>query len=168
MISIHKIFAELNGFIIYEPELLKKYLELNHLEGNDILRYFTDTEYGDKITESGIAIPIIGVVPDYYSFAVTTSSKTPFLKKDEVLVKTTGWRFNCFSGNLKVVGVGYFRDISMINDKNSISFYIDTGWYKVEISGGKNADGPVFELGLEKTENIPDFYGDIQSEYLFE
>ena len=46
---------------MFSPELLAKYLEENHLSGNNILKYFVENEHGDEITKSGIAIPIIGV-----------------------------------------------------------------------------------------------------------
>lgn len=41
-----KIFSELKGFVVFSPHLLEKYLEENHLQGNNILKYFVENEPG--------------------------------------------------------------------------------------------------------------------------
>ena len=66
--QIKEIFSELNGFVIYEPILLQEYLKNNQLTDKNVLNYLTETEYGDLITEEGIAIPIVGLTSDYYTF----------------------------------------------------------------------------------------------------
>ena len=45
-----KIFAELEGFAIYEPQLMQEYLYRYHLNDKNVLAYFTETQHGDNIT----------------------------------------------------------------------------------------------------------------------
>lgn len=167
MIRQNTIFAELNGFVIYEPGLLKSYLEENNLQGNDVLKYFTETEHGDIITKLGIAIPMIGVIPEYYKFIITYAGEQLYLNPDEIVVKTDGWIFNS-EGLINIVGIGYFKDITAINNANSLSFHLKEGWYSAVIAGGKKDDEYIFEIILTKTLVKPDFYGNVAFEYEFE
>jgi hypothetical protein len=84
-----------------------------------VLSYFTDTEHGDIITRKGIAVPIIGLPDEYYTFYVRQS------KTEEVtgqLIKSTGWIYNVQTGEVRVVGLGYFKDMININKDNSLLF----------------------------------------------
>lgn len=87
-----KIFSELKGFVIYSPELLAKYLQDHNLPGHNILKYFVENEHGDEITKSGIAIPIIGVEEDYYSFQLSENEEY-ILDHSEVEAQSEGWIF---------------------------------------------------------------------------
>ena len=51
-----KLFAELYGFVIYNPDLLDRYLFENQIPITDVLRVFTETEHGDSVIQEGIAI----------------------------------------------------------------------------------------------------------------
>ena len=68
--NTEKIFAELEGFAIYEPKLMQEYLYRYHLNDKNVLAYFTETQHGDNITQEGIVVPIIGVMADDYAFKI--------------------------------------------------------------------------------------------------
>ncbi|MCP1298748.1 hypothetical protein NK356_06195 [Chryseobacterium sp. S0630] len=161
-----KIFSELKGFVVFSPQLLAKYLEENHLEGNNILKYFVENEHGDEITKSGIAIPIIGVEEDYYAFRVSVNEEK-ILNDDEVEVESRGWVFQTANNEVKIVGIGYLKDITTINEENSITLSLENGWYSLKIRGGSKNGDRLFELHMEKQEAYPAFSGDVTTEYYY-
>ena len=155
------IFSELEGFVIYEPILLQEYLKNNQLTDKNVLNYLTETEYGDLITEEGIAIPIVGLTSDYYAFKII--KELPLHYK----VISEGWVLNVISAQIRIVGIGYFVDIEKIDDSNSISFIdIPNGWYKLSIvSYFDDENRKTFGLMLEKSINKPLFEGDMNTNY---
>ena len=159
--QIKEIFSELNGFVIYEPILLQEYLKNNQLTDKNVLNYLTETEYGDLITEEGIAIPIVGLTSDYYTFKII--KELPLHYK----VISEGWVLNVISAQIRIVGIGYFLDIEKIDDSNSISFIdIPNGWYKLSIvSYFDDENRKTFGLMLEKSINKPLFEGDMNTNY---
>ncbi|GAB0155198.1 hypothetical protein CHRYSEOSP005_04590 [Chryseobacterium sp. Alg-005] len=161
-----KIFSELKGFVIYNPELLSKYLQENNLQGNDILQYFVETEHGDVITASGIAIPIVGVIEDYYAFNLSVN-KESVLNDDEATVLSEGWVFQSTCNQLKVVGIGYLKDISLINDDNCTTLTLDNGWYSMNILTGFKDGQRLFDLNMQQKDHQPEFYGDVTTEYYY-
>lgn len=161
-----KIFSELKGFVVFSPQLLAKYLEENHLEGNNILKYFVENEHGDEITKSGIAIPIIGVEEDYYAFRVSVNEEK-ILNDDEVEVESRGWVFQTANNEVKIVGIGYLKDITAINEENSITLSLENGWHSLKIRGGSQNGERLFELHMEKQDAYPAFSGDVTTEYYY-
>lgn len=161
-----KIFSELKGFVIYSPELLAKYLQDHNLPGNNILKYFVENEHGDVITRSGIAIPVIGVEEDYYSFCISANDDR-VLGNEEIATQSDGWIFQTSNNELRVVGIGYLRDISTINDENSIRLNLENGWFSLKIRAGHKNGERLFELNTKKQENQPDFNGDLTATYYF-
>nr|WP_315005977.1 hypothetical protein [uncultured Capnocytophaga sp.] len=159
--QIKEIFSELNGFVIYEPILLQEYLKNNQLTDKNVLNYLTETEYGDLITEEGIALPIIGLTSDYYAFKIIKESPLHYK------VISEGWVLNVISAQIRIVGIGYFVDIEKIDDSNSISFSdIPNGWYKLSIvSYFDDENRKTFGLMLEKSINKPLFEGDMNTNY---
>ena len=159
--QIKEIFSELNGFVIYEPILLQEYLKNNQLTDKNVLNYLTETEYGDLITEEGIAIPIVGLTSDYYAFKII--KELPLDYK----VISEGWVLNVISAQIRIVGIGYFVDIEKIDDSNSISFSdIPNGWYKLSIvSYFDDENRKTFGLMLEKSIDKPLFEGDMNTNY---
>lgn len=123
-----KIFSELKGFVIYEPLLLRIYLVDNQLYGNSILSYFMETEHGEIISREGIAIPIIDIPDDYYAFKLQNEPS------DTELSTSKGWILNSISGNVQIVGIGYLKDVSLINESNSLLLQIKKGWQEVSIT----------------------------------
>ncbi|MET3037273.1 hypothetical protein ABXT08_14280 [Chryseobacterium sp. NRRL B-14859] len=161
-----KIFSELKGFVIYSPELLTQYLQEHNLPGNNILKYFVENEHGDEITKSGIAIPIIGVEEDYYSFRISTKGES-ILNDNEVAAQSEGWIFQSANHEMKIVGIGYLKDISSINEENSITLPLENGWFSFKIRAGNKDGEKLFELNAEKQEAKPDFSGDLTTTYYF-
>ena len=161
-----KIFSELKGFVVFSPQLLAKYLQENHLSGNNILKYFVENEHGDEITKSGIAIPIIGVEEDHYAFGVSVNDEN-ILNDDEVEIESRGWIFQTADNEVKVVGIGYLKDITSINDENSITLSLENGWYSLKIRGGNKEGERLFELNMQKKEMHPVFSGDVTTEYYY-
>lgn len=161
-----KIFSELKGFVIYSPELLAKYLQDHNLPDNNILKYFVENEHGDEITKSGIAIPIIGVEEDYYSFQLSENEEY-ILDHSEVEAQSEGWIFQTVNNQVQVVGIGYLKDITLINDENSIILPLENGWYSLKIRAGRKNGERLFELHMQKKELQPNFKGDVTTEYYY-
>jgi hypothetical protein len=162
-----KIFSELKGFVIYSPELLAGYLQEYNLPGNNILKYFVENEHGDEITKLGIAIPVIGVEEDYYSFQVSAGEER-ILDLNETEVQSEGWIFQTTNNQVKIVGIGYLKDIALINDENSITLPLENGWFSLKIRAGRKNGERLFELNMKKQDVQLDFKGDITTEYYYE
>lgn len=178
-----RIFSELGGFVAYEPALLARYLDEHGLASGDVLAYFTQTEHGDAVTREGIAVPISGVRSDYYDFAVTASEASEeIFAQNEAKIISRGWVFHS-SGTLRIVGIGYFKDMSRISEQNSLSFKLKRGRYRLEILGGYRganfsgapaprddtpilSDTPVFHLRLTPSAE-PKFSGDLETPFYF-
>lgn len=81
-------------------------------------------------------MPILGVRSDYYDFAVTVGeADEEIFNQNEAKIISRGWVFHS-SGALKIVGIGYFKDMSRIGEQNSLSFKLKRGRYGLEILGG--------------------------------
>ena len=172
-----RIFSELGGFVIYEPALLARYLDEHGLANGDVLAYFTQTEHGGAVTEEGIAVPILSVRSDYYDFAVTVGeADEEIFNQNGAKIISRGWVFHS-SGTLKIVGIGYFKDMSRISEQNSLSFRVERGRYRLEILGGyrganfsgslaSRGDTPVFHLRLTPSAE-PKFSGDLETLFYF-
>ncbi|QBA23443.1 hypothetical protein EU348_20610 [Chryseobacterium indologenes] len=161
-----KIFSELKGFVIFSPQLLAQYLQDHHLSGTNILKYFVENEHGDEITKSGIAIPIIGVEEDYYAFRVSVNDEK-ILNDEEVEVESKGWIFQTANNEVKIVGIGYLKDIAAISEENSVTLSLENGWYSLKIRGGNKNGERLFELNMQKQDMHPAFSGDITTEYYY-
>ncbi|WP_412850571.1 hypothetical protein ACL0VS_17925 [Chryseobacterium sp. PMSZPI] len=161
-----KIFSERKGFVIYSPELLTRYLQDHHLIDNNILQYFVGNEHGDEITRSGIAIPIIGVEEDEYAFRISMNGER-ILNPNEVAVQSDGWIFHASNNEVRVVGVGYLKDISSINEDNSITLPINNGWYSLKILAGNKDGERLFELNLQSHDHQPECKGDVMTKYYY-
>ncbi|UUZ82894.1 hypothetical protein LJK88_02385 [Paenibacillus sp. P26] len=160
------LFSELGGFVVYEPVLLKRYLDANHLLEQDILQYFTGTDHGEIITKKGIAIPIIGVNTGYYHFDVTFGSRV--MKEEEVKASSSGWVYYTESGRLSIVGIGYLTNRDSL-ESNSLTFRVDEGWYSVEILCGEKEgrDELWIELVLHREDDAPKFSGNFETDYSY-
>lgn len=161
-----KIFSELKGFVIFSPQLLAQYLQDHQLSGTNILKYFVENEHGDEITKSGIAIPIIGVEEDYYAFRLSVNDEK-ILNDEEVEVESKGWIFQTANNEVKIVGIGYLKDIAAISEENSVTLSLENGWYSLKIRGGNKNGERVFELNMQKQDMHPAFTGDVTTEYYY-
>ena len=80
-------------------------------------------------------MPISGVRSDYYDFAVTVGEAgEEIFAQNEAKIISRGWVFHS-SGTLKIVGIGYFKDMSRISEQNSLSFKLKRGRYRLEFLG---------------------------------
>lgn len=160
----NKIFAELNGFVIYNPFLLERYLRENSLDNKDVLAYFTETEHGEIITQNGIAIPIIGLPDDYYSFYLYENNPQ---EVNDKIVESLGWIYNAEGGIVKIVGIGYLKDMSFITENNSLTFSLAEGWKKLSLYSVFK-DEAAFVMKFENSLTKPGFSGDVETNYGFE
>ncbi len=128
-------------------------------------------------------MPILGVRSDYYDFAVTASeADEEIFAQNEAKIISRGWVFHS-TGTLKIVGIGYFKDMSRIGEQNSLSFRLERGRYRLEILGGYRgtnfsgspascddthilSDTPVFHLRLTPSAE-PKFSGDLEASFYF-
>lgn len=128
-------------------------------------------------------MPILGVHSDYYDFAVTVGeADEEIFAQNEAKIISRGWIFHS-SGTLKIVGIGYFKDMSRIGEQNSLNFCLERGRYRLEILGGYQSanfsgspasrddtpilsDTPVFHLRLTPSAE-PKFSGDLETPFCF-
>lgn len=163
MVNEKQLFSELNGFIIYEPKSLKKYLETNNLKDKNVLKYFIETNHGNNITENGIAIPMTDIDTEYYNFSLVKNINEKIISEEKINSK--GWILKIISKEINIIGMGYFCDIDSINENNKINFSVENGWYEIEIIGGIIENKLYYELILNKTETKPKYYGNINFSY---
>ena len=122
-------------------------------------------------------MPISGVRSDYYDFTVTVGEAgEEIFAQNEAKIISRGWVFHS-SGTLKIVGIGYFKDMSCIGEQNSLSFRVKRGRYRLEVLGGYRGanfsgapaplgDTPVFHLRLTPFAE-PKFSGDLETSFYF-
>lgn len=156
------IFSELEGFVIYEPYRIEKFLQINEIKDKNLLNYLTTSELGDTITEEGIAVPITWVPPDDYKFSILDSMPESYLARSE------GWVFKVENGSFSIMGIGYLTNIDRINNKDvNLSFNLENSWYSLTIVSYMEEEQKCFGLILEKEDYKPDFYGDLEMDFLF-
>ena len=122
-----KLFAELYGFVIYNPDLLDRYLFENQIPITDVLRVFTETEHDDSVIQEGIAIPIVNIPEGYYDFTLTADERAYYLSESK------GWSVKITTGVLRVIGIGYLNDLSLIDNHRKVDFLLPSGWYELSI-----------------------------------
>jgi hypothetical protein len=159
-----KIFAELEGFAIYEPSLMNKYVVDNNI-GNNLLSYLITSELGDIVTQNGVIIPIIGIPADYYKFKIIQELPKNYL------IESKGWILKVETEKINVIGIGYLADVTQITTNNSLSFSISNGWYELSIISYLDSFDKTqkcFGLKLKQTPNKPVYSGNMETNYLFE
>lgn len=152
-----KLFAELYGFVIYNPDLLDRYLFENQISTTDVLRMFTETEHGDRVIQEGIAIPIVNIPEGYYDFTLTADERAYYLSESK------GWSVKITTGVLRVIGIGYLNDLSLIDNHRKVDFLLPSGWYELSIHSfqhkgneGEISDGGFYlDFHPVKTQPIP-------------
>lgn len=160
---MEKLFAELNGFAIYEPAMLVNYLKENRLRKKDVLSYFYTSNHGDLITRQGIALPIVNLDPDDYGFEILDAEPPNYL------VRSGGWIFHAPAGLVRIIGIGYLTNLSSIKDDTGLRFTIAEGWHKLTIySYWNEEEEPCFGLHFQPAGQQPDFSGDFDTDYAFE
>ncbi|MFJ1327669.1 hypothetical protein [Capnocytophaga canimorsus] len=154
-----KIFSELEGFIIYDPECLANYISENNILERDLLSHFMVSEAGELVIQNGIIIPIMGVEPNYYTFEINDN-----LKGYKIIKENEGWILKVISNQIKIIGIGYLANIRTLNDQKSLSFEVSNGWYSVSIATYTNASSDKsFVLKTQKTLTKPKFQGNMET-----
>lgn len=160
----NKLFAELEGFALYEPSLMERYVADNGIDDN-LLSCLITSEHGDIVTQNGIIIPIVGVPADYYKFNII--EKLP----ENYLEESKGWILKVETEKIKVIGIGYLADISKITEDNSLSFFVSNGWYELSIISyfdPKDLNQKCFGLKLKQASQQPSYRGNMETNYLFQ
>lgn len=157
------LFPELGGFVIYDKLALDEYLDTNKLLGTNILYYFTESNHGDTIIQRGIVIPILNIPSDYYSIKLVNN-----IPRENILNISNGWVFYSTSGLVTIVGIGYFKNITTINENNSLLFSLSKGWYELNIISYYENSLPTIGLNFIKTKKRPPFHGNINTDLCFE
>ncbi|MDM1352061.1 hypothetical protein HX014_15755 [Myroides marinus] len=161
---MNKVFSELNGFVIYNPSELDIYLKNNNLKNNDILLYLTETIHGDILVQKGIMIPIINIPSDYYNFQLISQVDGRNIVR---LAKSKGWLLLSTSGIINIVGIGFLKDISLINN-NYKQIKVPQGFYNLTIISYYDNKEPGFLLDLELTNEKQKFRGSYEFDYEFD
>lgn len=167
MLNRKPIFAELFGLVIFDLKGLKSFKEENNI-GDDILDVLISSDLGDKISESGIAIPIVNIPGDYYYFVISHRNKTNrYLNNNQISITSKGWILLNEENEVYVCGVGYLKKFNENFIKEiSIKLDIDKGWNEIEILGGiDNEDRLVYEIITNGTTVKPVFYGNLEDSF---
>ena len=159
-----ELFAELEGFAIYDPSLMNQYITENNIIGNDLLTCLTSSEHGDIVTRNGIIIPIIGVSADYYNFKIIHQLPKNYL------VESNGWILKVESERINIIGIGYLADITKITSDNSLFFSLSNGWYELSIISyyldSTDDNQKCLGLKLKQTSSKPNYCGNMDIDYL--
>ena len=104
----------------------------------------------------------LGVTADDYAFKIL--EKLPVNYK----VISQGWVLQVISGEIKVIGIGYLSDITLLTENKSLSFAVSNGWYHlIIVSYIDDILGKTFGLHLIPTEEKPIFKGNMATDYGF-
>lgn len=163
------IFAELFGLAVFDLDKLSQFQQDHNLE-EDLLEVFTSSDLGDQALQEGVVIPLLNIPGDYYYLSVSDLEKeSPYLKNNQIIIKSNGWVINSSTGILHVMGIGYLKKFNrdvVLKNKKFIQFNVVPGWYEVEIVGGVDEDEKlVYEFNLKRTANKPLFSGDFQDNF---
>lgn len=162
---LETLFSELNGFVIFDLKKLTEF-QNKYIVGNDILTPLIESNLGDVITSSGIAIPIIGVEPDDYGFFVNNNQNYI----NDVIIESKGWILES-SGKLSICGVGYLKKFNLteLQEANKIiTFDVPKKWLEIDIYTGINKNQiPVFEIVFNEVLEKPKFTADMSVNYAF-
>ena len=133
---VHKrLFAELNGFVLCDPQRLVQFHGEN-IHHDNLLRQYTETEDGDKVCIQGIVIPVLDVEPEYYTLVVRYASSPAYLNSAP-LISNHGFVLGTETGKLLLCGLGYLTNWNLADDlEHYVSLMVIPGWYSVEVKGG--------------------------------
>ncbi|MBX6752108.1 MAG: hypothetical protein IRY85_21015, partial [Micromonosporaceae bacterium] len=124
-------FAELFGLVLLDPARLDEFLD-GHAEGRDLVHLFTTTDAGDRVSEQGIAIPVLGVECGYYTVLVRhVDDRSPWT---DARLSSDGWVLGTRTGSLLLCGAGYLTRWAADHPAHR-PVTVPPGWYAVEIRG---------------------------------
>lgn len=160
-----RMYPEAGGFVLLDPARLDAFYGGNSA-GRDILTELSTTEAGDRVSEDGIAIPIVMVEDGDYTIVVRTAD-SPGLAPEPRL-RSAGWILGTETGDLVCCGVGSL----LIWDPRSprlVHVRVPPGWYRVAIQGhvlneGQPAEEWAYEFVLTQAEGQPPFSADLSED----
>lgn len=156
------LFAELNGFVLYDPVNLNKTCKI--CGTNNIFHSLTTTDIGDFVSEEGFLLPIFGLESDDYNIYLTHEENLTF----DYLVSMDNYVLNVTSNKVNIVGVGYLSNIAMIKPESTLSTMVENGFYSVRICGFYDSnDIPSILYQLQKVIDKPLFNADLSKSFEF-
>jgi hypothetical protein len=158
------LFPELYGFVVADPDLLDAF-HSGSARDCDLLALYATTDAGDAISNCGVAIPILGLDPGYYSVTLRASSaKSPLA--GPALRSSSGWILQVASGCVVVAGIGYLKRWNPDHPKIR-RFSVPSGWYSATIYLGSCLQEDDFALDIELVPQrcAPRFSADLNSDF---
>jgi len=161
-IRLERRFPELHGLVLLDPARLDALYE-HGARGADLLTRFTQSEDGDRVSREGIAIPMLGLEPAYYTVVVRDVASPGVTQAPRV--RSAGWILETATGRLLLCGLGYLVRWDP-DDPRHGRIQVPPGWYRVEIlghvldAGGRDEEW-LLELVLEHAGEQPPFAGDV-------
>ncbi len=155
-----RLFPELYGFVIADPERLDTF-HGGRAQDYDLLELYSATDTGEAVSSSGVAIPVLGLDPGYYSVTLRDNSARSQLA-GPVLRSSSGWVLQVVSGIVVVAGIGHLKRWNP-DHPNIRRFSVPSGWYSVTISlgAGSQEDDFALELELVPQRSRPRFTADL-------
>ena len=155
-IRLEKRFPELHGFVLLDPERLDA-LDEHGARGADLLTRFTASEEGDRVSREGIAVPVLGLEPDYYTVVLRVG--TTHGASHTSHVRSDGWVLGTATGRLVLCGLGYLARWDPDDPKHS-RIEVPPGWYTVTIldsipNARRSDDERLLELVLQRSTTPP-------------
>ena len=165
-IRFDRCFPELHGFVLLDPERLEEFCS-GHAHGSNLLQRFSETEDGDRVSQDGIAIPLLGVEPGEYTVIVRSADGTP--AAGDLRARSAGWILGTETGHLLLCGAGYLTkwDGSHAAHKH---ITVPPSWYRVDVYGyiadpGSETEHWTIEFVLQETQERPTFEALIDQEF---
>jgi hypothetical protein len=165
-IRLERRFSELHGLVLLDPERLDAMYEQQARDA-DLLTRFTESEDGDRVSREGIAIPMLGLEPAYYTVVLRDVVSPGVTQAPRV--RSPGWILGTETGRLLLCGLGYLVRWDPADPEHG-RIQIPPGWYRVEILGhvlraGKQDEEWLLEIVMEHTGGQqPPFTGDVSLE----
>jgi hypothetical protein len=151
------LFSELNGFIVYDKQAFENFIKKHKIESN-IMEALGTSNLGSEISKAGIAIPVLNITADYYSFSAERNDLFYNLKEKQPKIHSTGWILYSRTGLIKIAGIGYFLNYKNPSNIKSITLEIAKGWNKIELAGGLNDNSePTYEIACKPVQEKPNF-----------
>ncbi len=151
------LFAELNGFIIYDEEEFENFIKKHKIESNT-MEALAISNLGSEVSEAGIAIPVLNIIADDYSFNTKRDDLPSELKEEQVKIHSAGWILYSRTGLIKIAGTGYFLNYKNPDSIKSITLEIAIGWNEIKLIGGFNESSePIYEIVFKPVPKKPEF-----------
>lgn len=165
-VQITELFSELFGFVVFDRDSITDLMR--QLDTTDLLTPMTNSDLGESVTESGVAIPIAGLEADFYQLVISKQGED-YLDASQIKIVSEGWVLYSH-GDVAVCGIGYFYDIdikALTQTGKLASRKLQKGWHAVVIKGGFDVDDqPTIEVQCRFTGDVkPEYFGDLSTTF---